>query len=374
MPNLPPNAEANPTPGLLLDGISESRLGNLVLLSPIGRQPHRRVLFVNSYGGLALWEKIRAGLLPPHHLWGCLELVRKGYEVALAESLAHFTIRHPLPHDLRLMSVVRDWLRPDDILYSAHTLLFWLPFFKAIGLVRCRIVSLCYAREELDFPNAHSAIIALTPAAAAKAAAIAPKVKIAHLGWGADLSFFPDLPYDPRWFLSCGKTHRDHATLSEAAFLCGRPIRVISPSLPSDLKWPSNAMLETGGKYDDTVSYNDLLKNYYSRCTASLIILSFDPKERTAVGFTNLLEAMAMGRPAIVTRTGALPGELDVEANNCGIFVPPNDPQALAAAILRLSENSALAHEMGRNGRTLAERHYNINRFAHDLDQLLRAI
>ena len=58
-----------------------------------------------------------------------------------------------------------------------------------------------------------------------------------------------------------------------------------------------------------------------------------DPTEYTANGFTNLMEAMAVGQPVIVTRTGALPGEIDVEKAGCGIFVPPGNPDALAEAI-----------------------------------------
>lgn len=372
MPSTAPTFVADRTPNPLLRGISESHLAGLVLLSPSERRPHRRILYVNSYGGRALWEKIRDGKLPPHHLWGCLELVRSGYEIALAESLPHYTFRRPLPHDLRLLSIVRNWLQPGDIVYSAHTLLYWLPLLRQLGLLRCHLVSLCYAREELDFPRAHSAIIALTPAAAQQAAVAAPKAKIAHLGWGADLSFFPQLPYEPEWFLSCGKTQRDHYTLSRAAAECGQPIRIISPSLPADINWPPNTTLETGGKYDDTVSYDDLLTNHYSRCAGSLIILADDPRELTAVGFTNLIEAMAMGRPVIVTRTGALPGELDIEAAKCGIFVPPNDPAALANAIRKIGGNPTLAQEMGENGRRLAHSHYNIERYARDLDSLFR--
>jgi hypothetical protein len=369
-----PKSGANTEAARTLDGIREGRLGDLVLLSPSGRLPHRRILYVNSYGGLALWEKIRAGLLPPHHLWGCLELVRKGYEVLLAESLSHFTYRHPLPHDLKLLSIIRNWLRPDDIIYSAHTLLFWVPLLKWLGLLRCRIVSLCYAREELDFPRSHSAIIALTPAAASQATSVAPNAKIVHLGWGADLSFFPTLCYDPHWFLSCGKTLRDHFTLSKAASLCQLPVRVISPSLPANLEWPSNTTIEVGGRSDETVSYDALLRSYYARCAASLIILKSDATERTAVGITNLIEAMAMARPVIATRTGALPSELDIEGANCGIFVPANDPVALASAIQRISANPDLAREMGANGRRLAENHYNIVRYAHDLDELFQTL
>jgi glycosyltransferase involved in cell wall biosynthesis len=332
-------------------------------------------LFVNSYGGRKGWEKIKQGLLPGHHLWGCMQLVRMGYEVAIAEPLPHFAFgRRALPHDLRLLRSAYDWLRKDDIIYCGHTLLYWLPLLKTLGTLRRHIVSLTYARETLDFCGAHSGIVALTPAAADQARKMAPKAKVAHLAWGVEPSFFPVLTFSPRWFLSCGRTHRDHSTLSAAASLCQEPIRVIAPSLPSGLSWPPNVSITTGGIDDTTVTYEELLHDYYAQSAGSLIILQPDPLEKTAVGFTNLLEAMAMGRPVIVTRSGALAGELDVERAECGLHVPAGDPAALASAIASLVADPARAKAMGEKGRQLCASHYNINRFARDLHHFFESL
>ena len=199
------------------NGIIESREHGLVVLSPVSGTPLRRVLFVNSYGGLSIWERIRDGMFPSHHLWGCVELARMGYQVALAEPVRHFDYRRPLPHDFKLLQMAKEWLGPEDILYCGHTLLFWLPLLKRIGMLKRKIVSLTYAREDLDFASAHSGVIALTAAAADEAKRLAPQAKVAHLGWGADLSIFPRLPYVPDWFLCCGITHRDYRTLNLAA-------------------------------------------------------------------------------------------------------------------------------------------------------------
>src|SRR5215218_9128767 len=173
-------------------GIVESSHDGLVVLSPADRRPFRRVLYVNSYGGRGVWESIKSGTLPPQHLWGCLELVRMGYEVLLAEQLLHFNYRRaPLPHDLKLLRLVKDWLGPEDILYSGHTLLYWLPLLTRARLFKRKIVSLMYAREHLDFASAHSGIIAMTPAAEEKARQLSPQTKVARLPWGVDLDFFP---------------------------------------------------------------------------------------------------------------------------------------------------------------------------------------
>ena len=99
-----------------------------------------------------------------------------------------------------------------------------------------------------------------------------------------------------------------------------------------------------------------------------------DPTQYTANGFTNLIEAMAVGQPVIVTRTGALPGELDVEKAGCGLHVPPDDPEALADAIKSLAKDPQRAKAMGDRGRSLAETHYNLVRYANDLHRFFESL
>ena len=361
-----------------LAGIVESFDDGIVVLSPSSQRPVRRVLYVNSYGGNDILAKIKAGLFPAHHLWGCIELVRRGYEVAIAEPLPHFYwYRHPLPHDLKLFRAAINWLGKDGIIYCGHTLLYWLPLFRLIGIIRSPIISLTYARESLDFARAHTGIIALTPAAADQARKMAPRAKVRHLSWGADVSFFPTASYSPEWFLSCGIAQRDFTTLSAAASLCHNSLRVICPGLPPGLLWPSHVRLVDGGQgwnfEKSVVTFEELLREYYRGCTASLIILKADPAQKTAVGITNLIEAMAMARPVIVTRTGALPTEIDVERAGIGLYVPPEDPQALADAITTLANDRDTASSMSRTARLLCESHYNMDRFSSDLHQFFES-
>ena len=368
-----------PPARIAFEGIVEHRERGLVIISPVNKRPIRRVLFVNLTGGVSLWRKVKEGLVPPHHLWGCLELANMGYEVALAEPLPNFYLyRNPLPHDFKLLPMVRSWLGSDGILYCGHNVLFWMPLLKALGAIRCHIVSLLYAREPLDFGRSHSGIIALNPAAADQARKLAPQAKIAHLGWGVDLNLVPRLPYCPQWFLSCGITGRDQETLRSAATLSKRSLRVICPGIPEGDNWPSNVRLTNGGRGwntdDKLVGHHELLNDYYAGCAASLVILKDDPTQYTAIGTTNVLEAMAMARPVIVTRTGALPTAIDVEEAGCGLHVPPKDPTALAAAIETLASDTRLARAMGANGRRLAESHYNMERFSTELHRFFESL
>lgn len=64
---------------------------------------------------------------------------------------------------------------------------------------------------------------------------------------------------------------------------------------------------------------------------------------------TVAMEAMATGKPVIASRIGGLP---DIVADgDTGILVPPDDPDALRAAMARLIADPALATRMGAAGR-----------------------
>jgi glycosyltransferase involved in cell wall biosynthesis len=68
----------------------------------------------------------------------------------------------------------------------------------------------------------------------------------------------------------------------------------------------------------------------------------------------NVIEAMACGRPVVVTRVGGSP-EL-VEDGQTGVVVPPRDPSAMADAVGYLLQNESLREAMGKAGRARAER------------------
>jgi glycosyltransferase involved in cell wall biosynthesis len=65
-----------------------------------------------------------------------------------------------------------------------------------------------------------------------------------------------------------------------------------------------------------------------------------------------LLEAMALGRAVVATRTGGVPEV--VEDGRHGLLVPPADPRALAEAIAELLRDPARRARMGEEGRRRA--------------------
>jgi glycosyltransferase involved in cell wall biosynthesis len=81
---------------------------------------------------------------------------------------------------------------------------------------------------------------------------------------------------------------------------------------------------------------------------------------------TFLLEAMAAGVPVVQPRRGAFP-EI-VEKTGGGVIVAPDDPSALADALLELSRDRARLAELGRRAYEGVRAHYTIQ---HAVDRLL---
>jgi glycosyltransferase involved in cell wall biosynthesis len=71
---------------------------------------------------------------------------------------------------------------------------------------------------------------------------------------------------------------------------------------------------------------------------------------------TKLLEAMAASRPVVLAARGE--AARLVEAEGCGVVVPPEDPRALAGALASLAADPSRRAAMGAAGRRCAERDF----------------
>ena len=66
-----------------------------------------------------------------------------------------------------------------------------------------------------------------------------------------------------------------------------------------------------------------------------------------------VFDYMAAGRPVVLAIDGVI--RQVVEKANAGVYVPPGDPEALAAAIRELAGNPEKCRNMGQNGRKMIE-------------------
>jgi len=95
------------------------------------------------------------------------------------------------------------------------------------------------------------------------------------------------------------------------------------------------------------------------------------PSRYEAFGYT-CLEAMACGRPVVATNTGGLSEIL--APGDCGALVPPEDPAALAAAIIQVLLRPDMGAAWGCNARRRVERVYAADAVARQMSALYEEV
>jgi glycosyltransferase involved in cell wall biosynthesis len=86
----------------------------------------------------------------------------------------------------------------------------------------------------------------------------------------------------------------------------------------------------------------------------------------------SVVEAMAAGKPVVVSDAGAMPELID--RGRCGTVVPRGDAQALADAIGRLLDGPVFAAELGRAGRQRARERYSLERWLERTAELYASV
>jgi glycosyltransferase involved in cell wall biosynthesis len=164
-----------------------------------------------------------------------------------------------------------------------------------------------------------------------------------------------------------GAEMRDYATLLEALRGTGLRCHIATDHvrIPGRFRLLNDRRVPIGniGAGPDTnitagrVSLTEL-RNLYAR--SRFVVVPLLPSD-TDNGVTVILEAMAMGKPVICSRTR---GQVDViQEGVTGLYVPIGDAAALRAAILSLWNEPQRARQMGRNARALVERHHTLEKF-----------
>lgn len=88
-----------------------------------------------------------------------------------------------------------------------------------------------------------------------------------------------------------------------------------------------------------------------------------------AEGLPNVvMESVAVGKPVVATHVGGIP-EI-IEDGVSGLLVPPRDPAALAAAIIRLLEDPNLARGMARVALGTLRERFSFSRVIQELEDL----
>jgi glycosyltransferase involved in cell wall biosynthesis len=196
-----------------------------------------------------------------------------------------------------------------------------------------------------------------------------PPEKLHHAVQPVDDRFWtPDTRADADGICSVGAEARDYETLMRA--VRGLDVRVDvavgttvfrTGDVARDLAKPLRPLVAKD-RPPNVVVHQQIdhlgLRHRYARARVVVIPLldvDFD------AGVTAVAEAMAMGKPVIVSHTRGRPDFVEHEVN--GLFVPPREPVALRRAIERLLARPEEAARMGRAGRALAETELSLDRW-----------
>jgi glycosyltransferase involved in cell wall biosynthesis len=91
------------------------------------------------------------------------------------------------------------------------------------------------------------------------------------------------------------------------------------------------------------------------------------PSYREAQGLS-VLEAMALSRPVVASNVGGIPGM--IEDGVTGLLVPPNDCDALAAALIKLLTDHPYADMIARRGHDLVHERFCIELMVNSIESI----
>ena len=193
-----------------------------------------------------------------------------------------------------------------------------------------------------------------------------PSDRIVLSPFMVDTTFFAPTPSTRparRMICSAGLEFRDYPTMVEAVRDLDVEVILAAASpwskrrdVSGDVAIPANVTVDRFGFAD--------LRTLYA--SAEFVVVPLVDTDFQA-GITTILEAMAMGKAVICTRTR---GQVDVIVDgSTGIYVPPGDTSALRTAIERLLDDHDLAARLGSAARTWAVAEADIETYADSPDR-----
>jgi glycosyltransferase involved in cell wall biosynthesis len=188
-----------------------------------------------------------------------------------------------------------------------------------------------------------------------------PEYKLPLLQWPVDTHFWRPMEREENMICAVGREMRDYQTFIESVRGAGIPVHIAANTVAgkqdpwqktlSALK-QSSPLVTVGKK-----NYAELRELYASSRFLVMPVLPTD----TDNGSTSILEAMAMGKTVICSRTA---GQVDIiEEGKTGLYVPLQNPRAMREAIEFLWNNPEIAHTMGRNALEHVRRHHTLERW-----------
>ena len=223
-----------------------------------------------------------------------------------------------------------------------------------------------------------------------------PEDQLALVPYQVDTDFWQPQPgvADERMICSAGLEFRDYPTLFEA--IEGLDVRAVVGAASHWSRRRNTAQGAAVGTNVEVASFDYFgLRDLYAR--ASIVVVPLEDIDFQA-GVTTILEAMAMGKPVIVTHsqgqtdvvedrramtrgnpprkrpisfTRQLASEHGHPVEPTGFYVPPADPAALRKAIVYLLDHPEERKRLGAAGRRTVEALFTVDQFGERIRALV---
>ncbi len=189
------------------------------------------------------------------------------------------------------------------------------------------------------------------------------------LEYGVDIQWYDTFRkelFDPQpVFISTGRENRDFKTLIEALKITGNSLTIYTTRQHGENEYYSYLdAIRRKEKNIRVLFSNELgmkpdsvLRIINEQVAHSFAVLICCKAVNYGVGFTNLLEALPLGKPVIITENKDMP--IDVEKEGIGLKVKPYDIHGWVNAVNYLLSHPEEAKKMGQRARALAEERFN---------------
>ncbi|MBW4052373.1 MAG: glycosyltransferase family 4 protein [Proteobacteria bacterium] len=174
---------------------------------------------------------------------------------------------------------------------------------------------------------------------------------------------------DGDYVVALGASHRDYRTLLEAVKDVQMSVKIILPRARikahnadiGESPFPDNVQhLETHG---GRVGWNQYLAE------SRLVVIPILADAIQPAGISVYLEAMALGKPVVITRGVSTEGILD---ERLAVLVPPGNPRALREAIVKVWNDEPLRRSLGAAGKEYARSLGDHKRLVADIRDVIR--
>ncbi len=191
-----------------------------------------------------------------------------------------------------------------------------------------------------------------------------PGAPVEQLLFGVDQEFYRPQPWPqgrPQILCVGADRDRDTVTLLQAMEV----VRARRPDVRILVQVRDGQALPDGVERLPLMSHDRLREVY-----ANTSVLVLATRENLHVsGMTAALEAMASGRPVVVTATAGMTDY--VRPNDWGFLAPVRQAEQLGERTLQLLDDPVLARQMGERGRHEVESTFNTARMMQDLSALI---